>query len=96
MIDILPLGTVVKLKKEINSENESKFIIVGRFMIDQTTNEMAEYMGYVFPYGYQGQEAIVFFNSEHIEEVIFEGYLNEEEREFSNQIVKEVNKRRQL
>lgn len=48
MIDTLPLGTVVKLKKEINSENESKFIIVGRFMIDQTTNEMAEYMGMYF------------------------------------------------
>ncbi len=96
MIDILPLGSIVKLKQTANSENETKFIIVGRFLINQDTNDFAEYMGYVFPLGYQGENVVVFFDNEHIQEVVFEGYLDEEERRVSNEIVKEINKRRSI
>ncbi len=92
MKDILPLGSIVNLKKkEQNNEFNPKVMVIGRYLIDSNTGQICDYMGLIYPFGFQGLEAIIYFDEAAIEKVVFEGYLDEEEVAFSQEVIKELN-----
>ena len=78
--DLLPLGSIVYLE-----EGTQKLVIVGRGVIfdDPDTGEpvLADYMGVLYPQGFQ-TESTLFFQHDNIDQVVFEGYKDEEEERF--------------
>ncbi|MCR5492828.1 MAG: DUF4176 domain-containing protein [Streptococcus sp.] len=78
--ELLPLGSIVYLE-----EGTQKLVIVGRGAIfeDPETGEQvfADYMGVLYPMGLQTNSTL-FFQHENIDEVIFEGYHDDEEDRF--------------
>lgn len=77
---LLPLGSIVYLE-----EGTQKLVIVGRGAIfeDPETGEQvfADYMGALYPAGLQTNSTL-FFQHENIDEVVFEGYHDDEEDRF--------------
>ena len=77
---LLPLGSIVYLE-----EGTQKIVIVGRGAIfeDPETGEQvfADYMGSLYPTGLQTNSTL-FFQHENIDEVVFEGYHDDEEDRF--------------
>lgn len=78
--EVLPLGSVVVLKEGIQ-----KLLIVGRGAIynDAESNgeRFADYVGVLYPTGLD-PEVTVFFQSENIDEVLFKGYSDQDEKRF--------------
>lgn len=90
---ILPIGTIVKLKNE-----KHKVMIVSR-MISLSFGEKKyyfDYAGCVYPRGIVG-EHVANFNEEDIEEVLFEGFVDEDEvreKEIINKWIAETDVKR--
>lgn len=78
MKKILPIGSIVKLKK-----GEEKLMIICRVPLynNEGTIGYLDYSGCLYPTG-QTDQTTYFFNEEDIESVIFEGYRDEAEEEF--------------
>ena len=78
---ILPLGTVVTLKK-----GDIKLVIVGRAQLFNDNGRIGyfDYSALAYPQGVVAESEYAFFNDEDIEEVLFEGYRDEQEIEFAN------------
>ena len=78
--ELLPLGSIVYLE-----EGTQKLVIVGRGAIfeDPETGEQvfADYMVVLYPAGLQTNSTL-FFQHENIDEVVFEGYHDDEEDRF--------------
>ena len=78
--ELLPLGSIVYLE-----EGTQKLVIVGRGAIfeDPETGEQvfADYMGTLYPAGLQTNSTL-FFQHENIDDVVFEGYHDDEEDRF--------------
>ena len=76
---LLPLGSIVYL-----ADGNQKVVIIGRGMIvnQEGTDVVFDYTGSVFPDGLNPEE-IYYFNEEDIDEVIFEGYRNDEEERYA-------------
>lgn len=77
---LLPLGSIVLLK-----EGMQKLVVVGRGAVyeePQTGKEkFSDYMGVIYPTGVN-PETTIFFEHENIDEIVFEGYSDEEEERF--------------
>ncbi len=73
---ILPIGTVVKLKNE-----KIKVMIIARMMTLTIGEEKFyyDYSGCMYPRGLVGNK-VANFNEEDIEEVLFEGFVDDEEQ----------------
>lgn len=78
---ILPLGTVVKLK-----QGDVLLMIVGRAQLFNDTGTIGyfDYSALAYPQGVVSEQEYAFFNDDDIDEVLFEGYRNEQEIDFSN------------
>jgi hypothetical protein len=78
---ILPLGTVVTLKK-----GDIKLIIVGRAQLfnNKGTIGYFDYSALAYPQGVVASDEYAFFNDEDIDEVLFEGYRDDLEKEFAS------------
>ena len=78
--ELLPLGSVVYLE-----EGTQKLIIIGRGVIfedsDSSEQVFADYMGTLYPSGFQ-KNSNIFFQRENIDRVVFRGYSDEEEKRF--------------
>lgn len=76
---LLPLGSIVYL-----ADGNQKVVIIGRGMIvnQEGADVVFDYTGSVFPDGLNPEE-IYYFNEEDIDEVIFEGYRNDEEERYA-------------
>ena len=78
--ELLPLGSVVCLE-----EGTQKLIIIGRGVIfedsDSSEQVFADYMGTLYPSGFQ-KNSNIFFQHENIDRVVFRGYSDEEEKRF--------------
>ncbi|MCL2287261.1 MAG: DUF4176 domain-containing protein [Firmicutes bacterium] len=79
MKDYLPIGSVVLLV-----DGEKTIMIYGRKQIHGETHEMFDYVACLYPEGNISAEYTYLFNHEDIGEVIFSGYVNDDEAEFSN------------
>ncbi|WP_167630348.1 DUF4176 domain-containing protein [Listeria valentina] len=80
---ILPLGSVVTLK----DGDGSILMIVSRASVieDRKKAFFYDYGAVLIPQGMISPEAVYFFNRENVSQVLFKGFLNEEEREFAEQ-----------
>ena len=75
---ILPLGSIVYLK-----EGTVKLMVVGRgASFDNGDGQsFSDYVGVVYPNGIDPQDAL-FFNNEDIDQIVFEGFSDEEEERY--------------
>ncbi len=88
--DILPLGTVVKLKKEYlhkfinnNEIEEAEVVIVNRFIFKNGINAYFPYAGVVYPIGFVGNSNAIQFSSALIDEVVHRGYSDEKDEVYT-------------
>ncbi|MCY8640595.1 DUF4176 domain-containing protein [Bacillus haynesii] len=82
---LLPSGSIVLLEG-----GTKKLMIYGRKQIVVSEDpKMFDYIGVFYPEGYINPEYTFAFNHSDIEKVIFEGYEDEEEREFQH-VLKEA------
>ena len=74
----LPVGSVVRLK-----EGVKRLLIASRLPLFDNEGEIVyyDYGAYLYPEG-QISEHMFYFNHDDIEEVIFEGFTDEEEEKF--------------
>ncbi|GAE32068.1 DUF4176 domain-containing protein [Halalkalibacter hemicellulosilyticus] len=75
---MLPIGSIVYLK-----EGTSKLMILNRGPIieENGENKMFDYSGCFYPQGLV-PDKVFYFNQENIDEVVFEGFQDEEEKRF--------------
>jgi hypothetical protein len=77
---LLSLGSVVYLKG-----GTQKTMIIGRGVIyqeEETNSEFyLDYMGCVYPEGVD-PDLTIYFNHENIDQILFEGYIDDEEERF--------------
>ena len=72
MKNLLPIGTVVRLKG-----GKKNLMIVGILQQDDFGNKY-DYIACIFPEGYIDEETFFMFNQNDIEEIIFFGCINAE------------------
>ncbi len=78
MKKILSIGSVVLLKG-----GTKKVMIIGYFGVsNEHQNQMYDYSGCVYPEGLLDSEQTLLFNDDQIQEVCFEGYASDEQKEF--------------
>lgn len=78
---MLPIGSIVYLK-----EGTSKLMILNRGPLmysEDKGRKMFDYSGCLYPGGLD-PENIFYFNKENIDEVVFEGFSDDEEERFLN------------
>lgn len=81
---ILPLGSVVYLK---NSKDKVLVICRGAIYGEDDKEEYFDYLGCHYPSGLD-KEQTIFFNEESIDEILFEGYIDENEERLASLYVK--------
>lgn len=79
----LPIGTIVQL-----NDQKSKIMICGRQQMDLEMNEEYDYIGCEYPYGLDGENAML-FNGEQIQMVYFLGYQDLDEVHYRFQLIGE-------
>ena len=79
--EILPIGTVVKLKG-----GKKRLMIHGIKQTQVETGEEFDYAAVLYPEGNLGKEFQYLFNQGNIEKVEFRGYEDEEREQFINNI----------
>ncbi len=80
---VLPLGTVVTLK---DGDGSQLMIIARASVVAEGRKEVYyDYGSVLIPQGMLAPEAVYFFNRENVNEIIFYGYENEEEKQFAYQ-----------
>jgi len=86
---ILPLGTVVKVKKGVQ-----ELMIIGRAQLYNSGGTIGyfDYAAVLYPQGIISNSQFLFFNDEDVEEVVFEGYRNEAEIAFAESYEESVGK----
>ena len=75
----LPIGSVCRLKGATKNVMITGFCVVKNDGSDQT---VYDYLGCMYPQGIFSSEYNFMFNHEEIEEILHEGFVNDEEREF--------------
>ncbi|MCT0078121.1 DUF4176 domain-containing protein [Lactococcus lactis] len=86
---ILPLGTVVTLQK-----GDITLMIVGRAQLfnDNGVIGYFDYSALAYPQGVVAEQEFAFFNDEDIDEILFEGYRNDQEIEFAESYEENISK----
>ena len=86
---ILPLGTVLKVKK-----GKGELMVAGRAQLynNQGVIGYFDYAAIRYPQGLASNSDFLFFNDEDIEEVIFEGYRSEQEIAFAESYEESISK----
>lgn len=73
--NVLPIGTVVQLKNY-----DVRVIIAGYCSVTEKNPDYTwDYSGFVFPIGYLGEDSIVSFDTEEIQQIITYGFQDEEQ-----------------
>lgn len=76
MKELLPIGSVVKLKEATKS-----LMIIGTTQKDNEDNKY-DYISCIYPEGYIDENTFFLFNHEDIETVNFIGYINAESQTY--------------
>ena len=75
--ELLPIGSVIILKGA-----EKKLMIFGVKQTNEQTQEEYDYIGVVYPEGNMGINTQFLFNHKDIQDVVFEGFKDEERDKF--------------
>lgn len=78
---VLPLGSVVLLK-----DAKRYLVVMGYLIIEEGTNKVWDYMGCAYPIGAISSDAILTFDTNQIEKVIFKGFSDEEGENFRKKV----------
>ena len=73
----LPIGSVVMLKGAT-----TPLVIIGFAVVEQSKEEIWDYMGVMYPVGYISPDKNLLFNRDQIETVISEGFSDDNEKLF--------------
>ncbi len=81
--ELLPIGTVVKLKKE-----DKKIVVMGvmQNMRDGVKSKLYDYMGLPYPEGFINNESRVVFDQEDLDKIYFLGFSDIERQQFLTNI----------
>lgn len=83
----LPIGTVVLL-----NGGSKKVMITGFCVIpNDNKHKLYDYSGCLYPEGVINSNEVCLFNHEQIDEIVFKGYENDEEKIFKEELTKEIN-----
>ena len=74
MLEILPIGSIVKLKQESNID----VMIVGYTPINKQEKKIYHYAGIQYPQGLSDKREIQMFYMSDIEKIVEKGYFTEE------------------
>lgn len=86
-VDYLPIGSVVLLE-----DGEKKLMITGFCTIpEESPDEVYDYCGCLFPEGVVSSDEIYVFDHDQIQDVLFVGYENEEQKEFKKDLIDNIN-----
>ena len=77
MKEYLPIGSVVTLKN-----GEKKIMIYGRRQLANDGSGEYDYIACLYPEGNIGEDYNFLFNNADIDNVVFKGFVDEEENEF--------------
>lgn len=96
--EVLPIGTVVDLKKEIFHEMLSdaksldhlRYIVIYRFLFMDGDKIYFPYAGIPYPVGLTNPPSMIHFTSKCIERIVHMGYSDEKEEEFINFVKEEL------
>lgn len=80
----LPIGSVVLL------EGGAQPVMIFARAVVVETGETKDYTAVLYPQGYLGDDYIFSFNHESIEEVLFLGYISEEEVKVNDYLIETV------
>ncbi len=84
----LPIGTVVLLKGA-----KKRLMITGFCSFDEAKKDKAyDYTGCLYPEGIISSKQMALFNHSQIEKVFYLGLRDEEEKQFKQNLINEVNK----
>lgn len=83
--ELLPIGSVVKFK-----DWNQTLMIYGRMQNDSKTRKRWDYVACFYPHGNLDKDSNIFFNHKDISEVVFKGYVNEEEIAFRDALVEGI------
>ena len=83
----LPIGSVVLLKG-----GTKRTMIYGRMQLSIDTGKMYDYIACFYPEGNVSKNFTFLFDHSQIEEVIFEGFSDEEDKSFVHNILEEGEK----
>lgn len=77
---LLPVGSVVYLEN-----GDQKIIILNRGVIVNQNNQEVffDYTGAIYPEGLNPKQ-VYYFNQEDIDQVVFQGYVDDDERRFTD------------
>ena len=84
-MSLLSLGSVVKLKK---AKDDVWIMITDKYVKSDNLQRFVEYSGVVYPDG-QIEDIEIYFNSEDIQQIFFEGYRVSDEVDYFNKLKKE-------
>jgi Uncharacterized protein conserved in bacteria len=97
MMELLPLGTVIDLKKEHFSEyfpvdeiDNLRFVIESRYSYVDKSNLFFPYGGIVYPVGRMVEQSVMYFTPPLIERVVYKGYTDEVEEAYEIEMKKEL------
>lgn len=80
----LPIGSVVIL-----NNGTKTLMIYGRRQMAKSNGRIFDYIGCLYPEGNINEQYMYLFNHEDIKEVIFKGYMNEDENKFLEAMMNE-------
>ncbi len=83
--DILPLGSVITLKK-----GQQRLMIVGRFQEERSSGQLFEYSAVLWPVGMISSNQVYLFNGDDIDRVYFLGLQDSQEFTFRHDLLLEV------
>jgi len=72
----LPIGSVVLLE-----DGDKTIMIYGRQQLQVDTQDIYDYVACLYPEGNLDKDHTYLFNHDQIREVVFEGFVNDEEKE---------------
>lgn len=78
---LLPIGSVVRLKGA-----EKRLMIFGVRQTNEQTNQEYDYIGVLYPEGNMGEEMRFLFDHSDIDQIVFQGYSDEERVQFLDKL----------
>ena len=84
MEQLLPIGTVVRAK--LDEKSSATLMIAGYFPKDERTGKLYDYATILYPFGMDIQPNISMIDEDIIENVVFEGYMDEDAQAFTKSL----------
>jgi len=85
MDELLPIGSIVLL-----NGGDKRLMIIGVVQINPEDEEEYDYLACLYPEGFVGPEHIYLFNHEDIENVVAEGFTDDEHYEFRDKLLEVI------